>query len=102
MRPKRRLRTRASAPSNHTSAIEVGDRALNSHRRPVLHGALGNAKLKEGYEEPVRLLRRATRLLDEADLCGANEALKEAAKALAQRGGGRAGSPDLPNPEERR
>jgi hypothetical protein len=57
--------------------------------------------LKEGYEEPGRLLRRATRLLDEADLCGANEALKEAAKALARRGG-RAGSPDFPKTEERR
>ncbi len=81
----------------------MGDRALNTYRRPVLPGAIGNAKLKEGYEEPGWLIRRATRLLDEADLCGANEALKEAAKALARRGdGGKAGSPDFPKTEERR
>ncbi len=79
----------------------MGDRALNSHRRPVLPGVIGSAKLKEGYEEPVQLLRRATRLLDEADLCGANEALKEAVNALARRGGSRAGSPDFPKTEER-
>ncbi len=75
----------------------MGDRALYSYRRPAFPGAIGNAESKEeGYEEPVRLLRRATRLLDEADLCGANETLTEAAKALARRGGGRTGSPDFP------
>ncbi len=78
------------------------DRGLSSYRRPVLPGAIGNAKLKEGYEEPGWLIRRATRLLDEADLCGANEALAEAAKALARQGGGRASSPDFPKTGERR
>jgi hypothetical protein len=80
----------------------VGDRGLNTYRRPVLPGAIGDARLKEGYEEPGRLLRRATQLLDEADLCGANEALKEAAKALARQGGGRVGSSNFPKTGERR
>jgi hypothetical protein len=80
----------------------VGDHGLNSHRRPVPRGAVGNVRLEEEDEEPGRLLRRATRLLDEGDLCGVNEALKEAAEALARWGGGRAGSPDLPKTGERR
>lgn len=46
-------------------------------------------------QEPDRLLRRAVRLLNDADLKGASETLKEAARVMALQSDN-TGTPDLP------
>ena len=46
-------------------------------------------------QEPDRLLRRAVRLLNNADLKGASETLKEAARVMALQSDN-TGAPDLP------
>lgn len=54
------------------------------------------------HEEPRRLLRRATGLLSNGDLKSASETLKEAAQAMAPRGGSDEVDGGLDNDERRR
>ena len=50
-------------------------------------------------QEPDRLLRQAVRLLNNADLKGASETLKEAARVMAEQNDN-TGAPDLPGKPE--